>query len=170
MDCLLAGRRVGPQGEVIGFDMTQDMLYKARAGAEAAGMRQVRFIKADIAHLPLDDASVDVAISNGVINLCFDKQRVFNELHRVLRRGGRVQFADIIIETGLSQAALDDINLWVGRISGALQPAGYLGALAQAGFKRAELVEYFDSFAGTREEKIARKHGVRGANFIAYKD
>lgn len=114
MDCLLAGRRVGPQGEVIGFDMTDAMLDKARAGADAAGMKQVRFEKADISGLPLEDATVDVAISNGVINLSPDKQQVFDELYRVLRRGGRVQFADIVIETELSAAALNDVELWVG--------------------------------------------------------
>jgi len=114
MDCLLAARRVGPQGEVIGFDMTDAMLDKARAGAEAAGMKHVRFEKADISQLPLEDATVDVAISNGVINLSPDKQQVFNELYRVVRPGGRVQFSDIVIEAELSQAALNDIELWVG--------------------------------------------------------
>jgi SAM-dependent methyltransferase len=114
MDCLLAGRRVGPQGEVIGFDMTDAMLDKARAGADAAGMAQVRFEKADISQLPLEDESVDVAISNGVINLSPDKQQVFDELYRVVRPGGRVQFADIVIEAELSAAALNDIDLWVG--------------------------------------------------------
>lgn len=114
MDCLLAGRRVGQQGEVVGFDMTDAMLDKARAGAAAAGMKQVRFEKADISQLPIDDSSVDVAISNGVINLSPEKPRVFAELHRVLRPGGRVQFADIVIETELSAAALNDIQLWVG--------------------------------------------------------
>lgn len=114
MDCLLAGRRVGRHGEVIGFDMTDAMLDKARAGARAAGMSQVRFEKADIARLPIDAASVDVAISNGVINLSPEKPRVFAELHRVLRHGGRVQFADIVIENELSPAALNDIELWVG--------------------------------------------------------
>lgn len=114
MDCLLAGRRVGPTGEVVGFDMTDAMLEKARAGAAAAKLRHVRFEKADIASLPLDEGSVDVAISNGVINLSPDKPAVFAELHRVLRPGGRVQFADIVIEAELSQAALNDIELWVG--------------------------------------------------------
>lgn len=114
MDCLLAGRRVGRHGEVIGFDMTDAMLDKARAGGRAAGMSQVRFEKADIARLPIDAASVDVAISNGVINLSPEKPRVFAELHRVLRHGGRVQFADIVIENELSPAALNDIELWVG--------------------------------------------------------
>lgn len=114
MDCLLAGRRVGSEGEVIGFDMTDAMLEKSRAGASAAGMGHVRFEKADISQLPLDDASIDVAISNGVINLSPDKPRVFAELNRVLRRGGRVQFADIVIDTDLSEAAQNDIELWVG--------------------------------------------------------
>ena len=114
MDCLLAGRRVGEEGEVIGFDMTDAMLDKARAGASAAGMRHVRFEKADISELPLDAGSVDVAISNGVINLSPDKPRVFAELYRVVRPGGRVQFADIVIESELSEAAQNDIELWVG--------------------------------------------------------
>jgi arsenite methyltransferase len=114
MDCLLAGRRVGRRGEVIGFDMTDAMLDKASAGARAAGMAQVHFEKADISQLPIDAGSVDVAISNGVINLSPDKPRVFAELYRVLRPGGRVQFADIVIENELSAAALNDIELWVG--------------------------------------------------------
>lgn len=114
MDCLLAARRVGPEGEVIGFDMTDAMLAKARQGAAAAGLGHARFEKADISQLPLEDGTVDVAISNGVINLSPEKSRVFSELNRVLRRGGRVQFADIVIEKELSAAALNDIDLWVG--------------------------------------------------------
>ncbi|MBI4984098.1 MAG: methyltransferase domain-containing protein [Rhodocyclales bacterium] len=114
MDCLLAGRRVGGKGRVVGFDMTDAMLEKARAGAAVTGMSHVRFEKADIAKLPIDDESVDVAISNGVINLSPEKPKVFAELHRVLRRGGRLQFADIVIEAQLSEAALNDVELWVG--------------------------------------------------------
>ena len=114
MDCLLAGRRVGPQGRVIGFDMTPAMLELARSGAAATGQSHVSFEAGDISELPLDDASVDVVISNGVINLTTDKARVFREIARVLRPGGRLQFADIIIGTQLSPAALNDIDLWVG--------------------------------------------------------
>lgn len=114
MDCLLAARRVGPAGTVIGFDMTDAMLARARAGAAAAGLDNVRFEAADIAELPCDDASVDVAISNGVINLSPRKTAVFAELFRVLRPGGRVQFADIVIDRDLSPAARNDIELWVG--------------------------------------------------------
>lgn len=114
MDCLLAGRRVGFDGRVIGFDMTEAMLAKARAGAETAATPQVRFEKADIGDLPLEDAAVDVAISNGVINLSPEKRQVFRELFRVIRPGGRVQFADIVIDGELSEAARNDIELWVG--------------------------------------------------------
>lgn len=114
MDCLLAGRRVGPEGKVIGFDMTEAMLGKAREGAQVAGMPHVYFEKADISQLPIDNESVDVAISNGVINLSPEKPTVFSELHRVLRKGGWVQFADIVIEAELSAAALNDVELWVG--------------------------------------------------------
>jgi arsenite methyltransferase len=114
MDCLLAASRVGPKGEVVGFDMTDAMLRKAAAGAATIGADNVRFDKADISDLPLADASVDVAISNGVINLSPEKERVFAELYRVLRPGGRVQFADIVIEAELSAAARNDIELWVG--------------------------------------------------------
>jgi arsenite methyltransferase len=114
MDCLLAARRVGPQGEVVGLDMTDAMLRKAAAGAAVSGAENVRFDRADISDLPLGDASVDVAISNGVINLSPEKEGVFAELYRVLRPGGRVQFADIVIEAELSAAARNDIELWVG--------------------------------------------------------
>lgn len=114
MDCLLAGRRVGPQGTVIGFDMTDAMLDTARRGAAAAAMPHVRFEKAEIAELPIADGSVDVAISNGVLNLSPDKPKVVAELHRVLRRGGCLQIADIVIDAELSESARNDIELWVG--------------------------------------------------------
>lgn len=114
MDCLLAARRVGPEGEVVGLDMTDAMLRTAAAGAAAIGADHVRFERTDIANLPFDNASVDVAISNGVINLSPEKARVFAELYRVVRRGGRVQFADIVLDAELSAGARNDIELWVG--------------------------------------------------------
>lgn len=114
MDCLLAGRHVGPRGRVVGFDMTEAMLDLARAGATASGLTQVAFEAADITDLPVDDGSVDVVVSNGVINLTTDKLRTFREIARVLRPGGRLQFADIVIASELSPQALNDIELWVG--------------------------------------------------------
>lgn len=114
MDCLLAAKQVGPGGRVIGFDMTDAMLERARAAATDAGLSNVRFEKADIADLPIEDGSVDVVISNGVINLAPDKQAIFKELYRVVRPGGRLQFTDIVIENELSEDARNDIDLWTG--------------------------------------------------------
>lgn len=114
MDCLLAGRRVGCAGTVIGVDMTDEMLERARAGAEEAGFGHVRFEKGDIDRLPVDSSSVDVVISNGVINLAPDKAALFAELCRVVKPGGRLQFADITVSKELSEDVRNDIDLWTG--------------------------------------------------------
>jgi SAM-dependent methyltransferase len=113
MDCLLAGRRVGSTGSVIGFDMTDEMLARARAAA-GASHPHVRFEKADVQELPLPGESVDVVISNGVFNLLPDKEKLFRELFRVVRPGGRLQFADIIVGVELSEKVRNDIDLWTG--------------------------------------------------------
>ncbi|MGH8620699.1 MAG: methyltransferase domain-containing protein [Burkholderiales bacterium] len=114
MDCLLAGRRVGTAGRVIGIDMTDAMLARARRAAAEARLAHVRFEKADITALPVGPESVDVVISNGVINLLPDKTGVFSELYRVVQAGGRLQFADIVIETELSEDVRNNIDLWTG--------------------------------------------------------
>lgn len=114
MDCLLAGRRTGNGGTVTGVDMTDEMLERARAGAAEAGLKHVRFEKADIARLPLGAESVDVVISNGVFNLMPDKAALFTELFRVVKPGGRLQFADITVGVELSENVRNDIDLWTG--------------------------------------------------------
>jgi arsenite methyltransferase len=114
MDCLLAARRVGHAGSVVGIDMTDAMLARARGSASEVGLSQVRFEKADMTGLPLESNSIDVVISNGVINLAPDKEAVFNELYRVVKRGGRLQFADIIVGTVLSEEVRSNIDLWTG--------------------------------------------------------
>ena len=114
MDCLLAARRVGEAGSVVGVDMTDAMLDRARDAAAVAGLGRVQFEKGDMTGLPLETRSVDVVISNGVINLAPDKSAVFTELYRVVKPGGRVQFADIIIGTELSEDARNNIDLWTG--------------------------------------------------------
>lgn len=114
MDCLLAGRRVGKRGSVLGVDMTDEMLERARAGAREMDLAHVRFEKGDINRLPLDAQSIDVVISNGVFNLSPAKTELFEELYRVVKPGGRLQFADITLEAELSEATRNDIDLWTG--------------------------------------------------------
>jgi ubiquinone/menaquinone biosynthesis C-methylase UbiE len=114
MDCLLAGRRVGPGGSVTGVDMTDEMLERARSGAAEAGLRHVRFEKGDINRLPMANGKVDVVISNGVFNLAPDKEALFAGIYRVMKDGGRLQFADITVSRELSEDVRNDIDLWTG--------------------------------------------------------
>jgi arsenite methyltransferase len=113
-DLLLAARHVGPSGRAIGVDMTADMRERARAGARQCDLRHVDVLEGDATHLPVDDASVDVVISNGVLNLVPEKDRAFAEIARVLRPGGRLQIADIVTGVELSEAIRRDVDLWTG--------------------------------------------------------
>jgi arsenite methyltransferase len=114
MDLLLAARRVGPKGKAIGIDMTDAMVERARASAAAAGLTQVEVRKGDATSLPVEDSSIDVIISNGVLNLVPEKQPAFAEIVRVLRPGGRLQLADITLDKELSEDARRNIDLWTG--------------------------------------------------------
>jgi ubiquinone/menaquinone biosynthesis C-methylase UbiE len=113
-DLLLAARRVGPRGRAIGVDMTDEMRRRAAAGAEKCGLVNVDVRDGDATALPVDDQSIDVVISNGVLNLVPDKPRAFAEMARVLKPGGRAQIADIVIGEVLPDTALRDIDLWTG--------------------------------------------------------
>jgi SAM-dependent methyltransferase len=113
-DTLLAAQSVGPAGRVIAVDMTEAMLDKARAGADALGLRNVDFRRGFAEDLPVESESIDVVISNGVINLCPDKVGVMREVHRVLKPGARFQIADIVVHREVPQDARDDIDLWSG--------------------------------------------------------
>ena len=114
LDSLVAAQMVGPAGSVTGIDMTPEMLAKARAGAEELRAANVAFVEGEAERLPFADASFDVAISNGVIDLIPDKDAVFAELHRVLRPGGRIQVADVTIQQPVSEEGKRDIDLWTG--------------------------------------------------------
>ena len=114
LDALLAGQQAGPSGRVIGVDMTDAMLEKARANAALVGATNVEFRKGYLEELPVEDASVDVVISNGVINLCPDKPAVYREIFRVLKPGGRCQIADIIVEKPVPEEAKEKIEIWTG--------------------------------------------------------
>jgi arsenite methyltransferase len=111
-DCFIAAEQVGPEGRVVGVDMTDEMLSRSRAAATAIGLQQVEFRKGLIEELPVEDGWADAVISNGVINLCADKRRVFAEVLRVLRPGGRLQFADIANSKPIPEAAIRNIDLW----------------------------------------------------------
>jgi arsenite methyltransferase len=113
-DAILAARQVGPGGRVIGVDMTPAMLAKARANAERMGLENVELRQGYIEELPIGDATADVVISNGVINLSPDKEKVFREIARVLEPGGRVQIADIVVQKAVPPAAQEQIDLWTG--------------------------------------------------------
>jgi arsenite methyltransferase len=114
MDLLLAARKLGPAGRAIGIDMTPAMADKARAGAQGMGLTNVDIRIGDALDLPVESSTVDVVISNGVINLTPDKDRAYAEAYRVLKPGGRVQLADIIVADELSEAIRNDIDLWTG--------------------------------------------------------
>ena len=111
-DCFVAAGQVGPEGRVVGVDMTEEMLARSRAAAAVMGLQQVEFRQGVIEDLPVEDGWADAVISNGVINLCADKRRVFTEIMRVLRPGGRLQFADIASGKPVPEAAIRNIDLW----------------------------------------------------------
>ena len=113
-DCLVAAHHVGPQGSVVGVDMTTEILHKADRNRRLLGLDNVEFRLGYAEELPADDASMDVVTSNGVINLCPDKGRVFKEIVRVLKPGGRLLLADIVTEKPVPQSARDDVDLWTG--------------------------------------------------------
>jgi len=113
-DSLIAARQVGETGRVVSIDMTPAMLNKAAAGARGAGIANIEFREGLAESLPVPDQSVDVVISNGVINLCPDKMAVMQEVHRVLKPGGRIQIGDIVVHKEVPQDAKDDIDLWSG--------------------------------------------------------
>jgi arsenite methyltransferase len=140
-DVLISAQRVGPSGTAIGLDMTDEMLALARANAEQAGATNVRFVKGHIEDIPLPDASVDVVISNCVINLSADKPAVLREAARVLRPGGRFAVSDVIADPGMDAATRADVAQWTGCIAGALTRADFEAALRAAGLVDVEIRE-----------------------------
>lgn len=140
-DAFLAARRVGSTGRVIGVDMTPEMIERARANARAGGYTNVEFRLGEIENLPVDDNSVDVIISNCVINLAGDKGRVFAEAFRVLKPGGRLMVSDTVMTKPVPEDMKKSIAAYVGCISGALMKDEYLSMLRAAGFVRTEIVK-----------------------------
>lgn len=139
IDVLLSARRVGPTGKAFGLDMTDEMLALARENQKKAGVENVEFLKGEIENIPLPDNSVDVIISNCVINLSADKDQVLSEAFRVLKPGGRFAVSDVVVRGEVPDAVRDSMLLWVGCIAGALQDTEYTQKLKSAGFESVDI-------------------------------
>lgn len=135
IDVLLSARRVGPTGKAYGLDMTDEMLALARENQRKAGLDNIEFLKCEIENIPLPDDTVDVVISNCVINLSGDKDRALREAFRVLKPGGRFAVSDVVTRGDIHQALRRDILLWVGCLAGALDESDYAAKLRAAGFE-----------------------------------
>ena len=139
IDVLLSAQRVGPAGKAYGLDMTDEMLALARENQIKAGVENVEFLKGEIENIPLPDNSVDVVISNRVINLSADKDRVLREAFRVLKPDGRFAVSDVVVHGDIPAEVRKSVLLWVGCVAGALQDAEYRSKLADAGFEAIEI-------------------------------
>ena len=139
IDVLLSARRVGPTGKAYGLDMTDEMLALANENKRKAGASNVEFLKGEIENIPLLDCSVDVIISNCVINLSADKERVLHEAYRVLRPGGRFAVSDVVTRGAINPEIRKSVLLWVGCVAGALDENEYRAKLASAGFEQIEI-------------------------------
>lgn len=168
-DALQAARQVGPAGKVMGVDMTAAMLAKTRASAKRLGLDNVEARLGYAEKLPVEDASADVVISNGVFNLTPDKSAVFREVWRVLKPGGRMQVADIAVRLEVPQDAKDDINLWSSCIAGALLKSEWRLLLAQVGFSDVRWGMEVDVFSGSKHESDAAEFETKGITFSALK-
>src|SRR5437868_15153165 len=139
IDVLLSAKRVGSTGKAYGLDMTDEMLALARENQRKAGATNVEFLKGDIEHIPLPDASVDVIISNCVINLSADKRRTLSEAFRVLKPGGRFAVSDVVVRGEVPPELRRSMEAWVGCVAGALEEQEFLALLAELGFENASI-------------------------------
>jgi arsenite methyltransferase len=169
MDVFFAASRVGPTGSVVGIDFTAEQLEKARRLAAGAGVEGVEFREGRIESLPAEDESFDCVISNGVINLSPDKQRVFAEAARVLRTGGRLAIADIVSERQLTDSIVCDADLWASCIGGAAQEDAYRRTIESAGLVLEEIRENPYEFISDRARRASAKYGVKSVSVLAVK-
>ena len=167
IDVFIAAGKVGPKGKVIGVDMTKEMVSRAKRLARVNGFKNVEFRLGEIEKLPVDDGSVDTIISNCVINLSTDKDRVFREALRVLRPGGRLTISDIVSEKPVPAALRNDLDAWSACIAGALEKRDYLGKMTDAGFGKVEVTAERDFYVETVEDR--RQHKFLSITVKAHK-
>ena len=168
-DSLIAAHMVGPDGHVIGVDMTPEMLAKAGRNALESGMTNVEFREGYLESLPVEDEWADVIISNGVLNLVPDKDAALLEMFRVLRPGGRLQIADIALQKPVPEDARSDITLWTGCIAGGVLKAQLERKVASTGFKNIEVIWGKDVFSGAPQHSDAAEFGTLGVTIRASK-
>ena len=171
MDLLLAARRIGAAGRAIGIEMTPAMIERAKRAALKAGLWQTVEIRRGMAEkLPLENDSVDLVISNGVLNLSSDKLQSFGEIYRVVKPDGRLYLSDVVVQRELSLAMRSDVDLWAALIGGALPEAELYQVTAQVGFVDGAIVERFDCYEETSAKvKLSKDLYVQGINFFARK-
>ncbi len=169
MDALIAARLVGTGGTVTGIDMTREMRERATGGARQMGAENVSFVGGLVEDQPLPDDSMDLVISNGVINLCLDKHAAFAETHRVLKPGGRLQIADVLLDRPVSPVSRDLIFLWAECVAGGIPADDYTAAMRAAGFEQVEVVNSYDVFRDAAVAPKAEEYGARGYDIRAVK-
>jgi arsenite methyltransferase len=169
MDVFFAAERVGTSGRVVGIDFTVEQLEKARKIADEGGYSQVELREGRIEDLPVEDASCDCVISNGVINLAPEKERVFAEAARALKPGGRLAIADIVSEQQLKESIVCDADLWASCIGGAAQEDAYRTAIEGAGLRLEQLRENPYRFISEQAQKASEKYGVKSVSVLAVK-
>ncbi len=164
IDCFLASQKTGERGLVIGIDMTEEMIEKARNNAQKGGFTNVEFRLGEIEHMPVEASSVDLVISNCVINLAVDKDRVFREIYRVLKPGGRMCVSDIVSKGTIPDKERDDLEKWAGCIAGALERSEYLSKIEKAGFDLPEIRASVDYDHGKTND-----YSISSITVVAYK-
>lgn len=168
-DILMAWLSGSRKNKIYGLDMTEAMLQKARENARKLGALNIDFLHANAENIPLPDASVDVVISNGVINLCPDKLRVYREIFRVLKPGGRFQIADVILKNSVPDESRELVHLWTNCVAGGIPLTEYLNIIRLAGFSDIRVLESFHVFKDARIAKSAARFGAKGYNLRGIK-
>ena len=166
VDVLVAARKAGSSGHVYGIDMTPAMISKAEKNVRKAGADHVRILEGRADDLPLEDASVDVVTSNGVLNLVPDKQKAFREIHRILKPGGRLQISDIVLSKPVSDTSKANPQLWAECIVGAVPEGDYLALARTAGFDTVVAIDRLDYFARSANEGTRKAAKDLGAHTI----
>ena len=170
MDTFIAALKVGESGEVVGIDMTEEQLTKSEDLRKSSGINNVKYLKGYLVDVPVEDGSFDVVISNGVINLAPDKGKVFEEIARVLKPGGRMTISDIVTEIQLSESITCSTNLWAACIGGAMQEDNYRTAIENSGLRINKIEDNLQyQFISKSAQGASKEYGVKSVSLLAVK-